>query len=155
LETLVDVPAGAVPRSERPDSFIEIPPGLRWECIKCGSCCGNVFSDTWIDASLAEYIGPTVEGFCKYLERDSSNRCTRYATRPNICRGYPFIIKKNGDHYLLAIHSKCKGVGIGPVLDITERLLVTLKLVEDDLDLDFMIEWMDPKHNKVRLHRIR
>jgi Fe-S-cluster containining protein len=107
----------------------------------CGSCCGNVFSRTWIDLHLAEFIGDPVKGFCKYLvgENGGERRCGRYPTRPNICRGYPFIIRKKGDHYVLTVHNKCPGVDRGEVLNIEERLMTTLKLVEEDMDVDFIV----------------
>ena len=112
-----------IPLSADIDDFIEIPEGMRWECIMCGSCCGNVFSRKWIDIHLSEKVGDPVDGFCKYLDRGNGNRCGRYETRPNICRGYPFIIKKKGDHYILTVHNKCPGIGKGEVLDTESRLM--------------------------------
>ncbi len=62
-----------------------------------------------------------------------------YLTRPNICMGYPFVIKKKRDHYVLTVHNKCPGMGRGEALDIESRLMSTLKLVEVDLNVDFIV----------------
>ncbi len=121
--------------------FVEIPDGMRWDCLMCGSCCGNVFSRTWIDVQLSEYIGSPVDGFCKYLGRNNGveKTCRIYETRPNICRGYPFIIKRKDEHYVLTIHIKCPGIGHGDEIKIKNRLMETLRLVEEDLGVEFIV----------------
>lgn len=141
METPLIVEGDDAPLSADISDFIEIPHGMKWECQMCGSCCGNIFSRTWIDGYLSEYIGDPVDGFCKYLLKNNGieKRCGRYLTRPNICMGYPFIIKKKGDHYVLTVHNKCPGLGNGEVFDIEGRLMSTLKLVEEDLNVDFIV----------------
>jgi Fe-S-cluster containining protein len=155
METPHIVEGNDAPLSADIGDFIEIPEGMRWECAKCGSCCGNIFSQTWLDVHLSEYIGDPVNGFCKYLAMDNGGerRCKKYLTRPNICRGYPFIIRKKGDYYILTVHRKCPGVGRGAVLDIEDRLISTLKLVEDDLSVEFIIR--RDGSNQFRMYKVK
>jgi len=140
-----------VPYSANIDDFIDVVFGMRWSCVRCGSCCGNIFSRTWIDAALSEYIGDPVDGYCKWYDR-LEHKCTIYERRPNICRGYPFIIRKEGDHYKLQVHRLCKGLGQGEPVDIMEVAERLIRYCEEDLDLDFHIAW---EEGNLKLYRIR
>ncbi len=148
------------PTDERPYSadfkdFIDVPKGLRWECVRCGSCCGNVFSQTWLDIELTKYIGTPVDNYCKHLDRADDNRCTIHDRRPNTCRGFPFIIRKEGEHYKVQIYSKCPGVGKGNLVDFRERVKYLLKLALDEHNLDFIVDWEGEDENRVKLYRIK
>lgn len=153
MDTPVIVEGDGAPFSADIGDFIEIPSGMLWKCVNCGSCCGNVFSASWLDLYITEFVGDLFEGFCKYLDRNNGNRCGRYATRPNACRGYPFVIKKRGDHYVLTIHNKCSGVGKGDEIDIKEKLIEVLKLAEDDLGVEFMVR--NHGENDFRLYKLK
>lgn len=138
---------GGIPYSAGPEDFIPIDEGFRWECIGCGKCCGNVFTRTWLDVSLREYIGEPVDGHCRHLE---NNRCLIHPRRPNICRGYPFILKRVGEHYEIRVHSHCSGIGNGPELDIRAKVLEVVRLAEDEFDMDLIIEWSDdPRRSRI------
>lgn len=63
------------------------------------------------------------------------------------------MIKKKGDHYVLTVHSKCSGIGHGPIIDIKERMLQTLKLVEDDLGVEFIIK--EVGENEFRMYKVK
>ena len=119
--------------------FIDIPEGLRWECIRCGSCCGNVFSRTWIDLALRDHIGDPVDGYCNHFDR-VDHKCRIHPDRPNICRGYPFVLRKSGDHYRVQVHSKCKGIGSGPEVDPEKIIRMLVELCESEFHMGFIIE---------------
>ena len=153
MDSPVIVEGDDAPLSADIDDFIEIPEGMRWECIGCGSCCGNIFSKTWLDVYLTEFIGESVNGYCKYLDTGNGNRCRRYETRPNICRGYPFVIKKKSKYYVLTVHGKCKGIGNGILLDVRSKMEEVLKLVEDDLDVEFIVRAKG--ENDFRLYKLK
>jgi Fe-S-cluster containining protein len=54
------------------------------------------------------------EGKCIFLERKD---CTVYASRPLICRYYPFELKNDGNEILLfSPTDECPGIGVGEVL---------------------------------------
>lgn len=132
--------------------FIDIPSGMRWECIGCGSCCGNVFSRTWIDLALRDHIGDPIDGYCSHYDRQE-HICRIYPDRPNICRGYPFIIKKHGDHYKVQVHSRCNGIGKGDELDPMVIAEMLVGLCEDEFDMDFIIDWSDK--GELKLFKIK
>ena len=118
------------------------PTTVRFQCIKCGICCGDTKEKTrhiLLLKTEAEQIATatsqptaaftiktknktpynyeikkTEEGKCIFLE---NNRCTIYATRPLICRFYPFELKiaHNGKHTFLYTN-ECPGINKGPIL---------------------------------------
>ncbi len=133
--------------------YVEIAHGLKWECIMCGSCCGDVFTSTWLEICVADIVGDPVDGFCKHLDREDENKCRIYDSRPSICRGYPFVIKKNGGHYVLTIHRRCNGIGHGEVLDIKKKLMEIIELVEDDLGVEFIVE--NVEENDFKLYKVK
>jgi Fe-S-cluster containining protein len=54
------------------------------------------------------------KGKCVFLERKN---CTIYASRPLICRYYPFELKTDGNEILLfSPTNECLGIGVGEVL---------------------------------------
>ena len=73
-----------VPYSADVGDFVNINEGDRWECVMCGNCCGNVFSQTWLDVSLTQYIGDPLNGYCKHHDR-KTHVCHVHPGRPNIC----------------------------------------------------------------------
>src|SRR5688572_10802901 len=87
--------------------------GLRFECTKCGRCCGGPSGFVWVTAveieAIAEHrnepvaqtrvtfvhdVGPRrslrekTNGDCVFY--DSSAGCTIYPVRPRQCRTWPF-----------------------------------------------------------------
>jgi hypothetical protein len=153
METHPIVEGDDAPHSVDIGDFDEIPTGMKWSCISCGLCCGNVFSESWLDLYVTEYVGPLLDGYCKHLDRENGNRCSIYQRRPNICRGYPFVIKKNGTKYNLTIHRRCNGIGHGQPIDIKEKLMNVLNLVEDDLSIEFIVEMGE--WNEFSLYKIK
>ena len=127
-----------LPLSADVRDFVRPPPGMRWGCIGCGRCCGNVFSRTWLDVSLREYIGEPIEGYCSALDR-STMRCGNYEGRPSICRGYPFILKKEKGRYEVLVHRLCRGIGKGPIVDLYEKAVELVALVEEEFDISFIV----------------
>jgi Fe-S-cluster containining protein len=148
---------GGPDQNEAPNSvphsdFIDVYDDLRWKCINCGTCCGNVYSRTWLDVSLTDYIQEPVDGYCPKFDVET-HHCRIHDKRPNVCRGYPFIIRKSGDHYKLQIHKRCKGIGQGPVIDIEEKVLELVKYCEEELDIDFIVRKGDD--GKIKMYRVK
>lgn len=141
------------PYSARSEDFADIGEGICWECIMCGKCCGNIFTETWLDAALIDFVGEPVDGYCRHLNR-AEMRCMIHDRRPNICRGYPFILKKVGDHYRLQVHLKCPGIGRGETVDVRKKTLEIVKLAEDDTDHDFLIQWASDDSD-IKLYMIK
>jgi len=141
-----------IPYSVPHSHFIDVEQSMRWDCQRCGVCCGNVFSKTWMDASLMEYVEEPVDGFCPNLDQNTK-LCRIHDKRPNVCRGYPFIIRKSGDHYKLQIHKRCIGIGKGPVIDIEKKVLELVKYCEEELDIEFIIR--KGEDGKIGMYRIK
>ncbi len=87
--------------------------GLRFECTRCGRCCGGGPGAVWVTpveaVAIADYLGITLEEFGRrYLRRFASGslsltekpnydciflengRCAVYPVRPAQCRLFPF-----------------------------------------------------------------
>ncbi len=141
------------PYSVELGDFIEIQADMKWECVMCGTCCRNIHSKTWLYSVLSDPIHITIDGRCKFLDIENGNRCERYDTRPNVCRGYPFVIKKKGDHYVLTVHKGCSGIGKGSILDVRKRLIYTLELVEEDLGIEFIVR--EVGENDFKMYKIK
>ena len=121
----------------------DYPTELRFQCTKCGICCGDTQEKTrhiLLLTAEAEQIATatsqpiakfavkiegkapyshemkkTIEnGKCVFLE---NNSCTIYPLRPLICRFYPFELKvtANGKHQFLYT-DECLGIGKGKTL---------------------------------------
>lgn len=121
----------------------DFPVALRFQCTKCGICCGNTNERTrrilllsieaeQIAAATSQQMSEfAVEignkapygyemkkkaenGKCVFLEK---NRCTIYSLRPLICRFYPFELRAgaNGKHSFL-FTDECPGIGKGKTL---------------------------------------
>jgi Fe-S-cluster containining protein len=118
------------------------PVAVRFQCVKCGICCGDTKEKTrhiLLLRTEAEQIAkatlqPTSEftvkikdkapysyemkktedGKCVFLE---NNCCTIYAVRPLICRFYPFELKiAHSGKYTFLYTSECSGINKGPIL---------------------------------------
>jgi Fe-S-cluster containining protein len=118
------------------------PAAVRFQCVKCGKCCGDTKEKTrhiLLLRTEAEQITkatlqPTSEftvkikdkapysyemkktedGKCVFLE---NNCCTIYAVRPLICRFYPFELKiAHSGKYTFLYTSECSGINKGPIL---------------------------------------
>ncbi len=118
------------------------PVAVRFQCIKCGTCCGDTKEKTrhiLLLGTEAEQIATatsqpiseftvkiknkapysyemkkTKNGKCIFLEK---KRCTIYSLRPLICRFYPFELKSadSGKHKFLYT-LECSGINKGPML---------------------------------------
>jgi Fe-S-cluster containining protein len=100
---------------------------------------------------LSDFVGEAVDGFCANYDHEMK-RCSIHGDRPNVCRGYPFIIKKRGDHYTVQVHRYCKGIGSGPQIDRKEIAEDLVRYCEEDLDIEFLIRW---EGDDLRLYRIK
>ena len=151
METL-PVEGDDIPYSADIGDFVDVKEGDRWKCQLCGVCCGNVYSKTWLDITMMEYIKEPVDGNCPNLD-PHTKLCRIHDTRPNVCRGYPFIIRKSGDHYKLQVHSRCIGLGHGPEVDIEAKAVELVKYCEDELGIEFMVR--TEEDGSIRMYRIK
>ncbi len=116
----------------------DFPRKIRFECIKCGICCGDTQEKTRhilllsseaeeiaasSSQSISEFTNETggkapyryemkkkpESGKCVFL---SGNSCTIYSLRPLICRFYPFELTPiaNG-RYVFCYTKDCPGIG--------------------------------------------
>ena len=118
------------------------PVAVRFQCVKCGICCGDTKEKTrhiLLLRTEAEQIAKatsqpiseftvkikdkapysyemkkTKNGKCVFLE---NKRCTIYSARPLICRFYPFELKiADSGKYTFLYTSECSGINKGPML---------------------------------------
>ena len=119
------------------------PSDLRFECNRCGLCCGdtsqktrhilllqseaediavhtskaiNVFCTEGSGKSPYVYeMKKSAEGKCVFLE---SNQCDIYSLRPLICRFYPFELKfdLNKETHVFDFTLECPAINQGKVL---------------------------------------
>ena len=120
------------------------PPDIRFECTRCGICCGDtqnktrhilllaqevieIAKEATRDASsfcfevegaspYAFEIRKQLDGKCVFLK---NNQCIIYDRRPLICRFYPFELKfsETNGYYLFYVTLECPGVGLGKRLE--------------------------------------
>ncbi len=135
------------------------PEDIRFRCTRCGLCCGNtrerVRRVLLLDSDVERIVAATqksVEEFaektrgrepyvyemiktgeggkCFFLENE---RCTIYASRPLICRFYPFELRivGNGKREFLCT-TECPGIGRGKKLteNYFKKLLRQLRVQE-------------------------
>jgi Fe-S-cluster containining protein len=117
----------------------DYPAGIRFECIRCGICCGDTkekFRHVLLLRSEAERISAktsrcmeefanivedktpycyelrkTKDGRCVFLK---DSQCTIYSSRPLICRFYPFELGHEEDsRYRFRYTQECPGLGKG------------------------------------------
>ena len=119
------------------------PPNLRFECNRCGLCCGNTpektrhilllqneaasiaFNTSRAINSFSVEVKDTFpyvfemkkasDGKCVFLE---GNQCKIYALRPLICRFYPFELKfdLNKETHVFSFTLECPAMNQGKVL---------------------------------------
>lgn len=118
------------------------PVAVRFQCLKCGICCGDTKEKTRhilllkTDAEqiatatlqpISEFtvktndkapysyeMKKTEDGKCIFLE---NNCCTIYSVRPLICRFYPFELKiAHNGKYTFLYTPECSGINKGPML---------------------------------------
>ena len=122
---------------------INYPTTVRFQCTKCGICCGNTEEKTRHIILLkteAEQIAKTTsqpiskfavkinkkepyvyeikkradDGKCIFLE---NNRCIIYPLRPLICKFYPFELKSaHSGKYKFLFTEECPGINKGRML---------------------------------------
>ena len=117
--------------------------GLRFECQRCGQCCGGAPGVVWVTPdegeAIASYLGITVKNFYETYTRRVAKRisltekpngdcvmmgpdgCTIYAVRPVQCRTFPFWpwnLKSPADWDALA--KECPGVNKGKLYSYEE-----------------------------------
>ncbi|MEM2099376.1 MAG: YkgJ family cysteine cluster protein [Candidatus Bathyarchaeia archaeon] len=133
------------PKRREKVSF-EYPTNVRFECTKCGLCCGDTKEKTrhillltheaeeiatYTKQPIAKFAEKTTDktpytyeikkdgnGKCNFLA--TNNNCGIYAIRPLICRFYPFELKinKNKKHQFLYT-TECPSIGKGKKLNKT------------------------------------
>ncbi|MDH5787977.1 MAG: YkgJ family cysteine cluster protein, partial [Candidatus Bathyarchaeota archaeon] len=120
----------------------EYPKNVRFKCLRCALCCGDVKDKGRLILLLtveAEHISKktlkrvdefaeeikgfepyafrmkkTEDGKCMFLK---VNSCTIYQIRPLICKFYPFELKETrSNRYTFAHTSECPAIGKGPLL---------------------------------------
>jgi len=120
----------------------DYPTAVRFQCIKCGICCGNtkekdrhvlllkrevekiakttgrrIFKFAVKIENKAPYsyeMKKRENGKCVFLQND---RCTIYSLRPLICRFYPFELKVMHNRKYTFLHTKeCPGINKGRLL---------------------------------------
>jgi Fe-S-cluster containining protein len=121
---------------------LDYPKKVRFQCIKCGICCGDTKQKTrhillltteakQIAAKTSHPISdfaveikdktPYVyemkktmgEGKCVFLK---NNQCTIYMFRPLICRFYPFELKTSNNRCEFLYTDECPGINNGKKL---------------------------------------
>ena len=140
------------------------PVSLRFQCVKCGICCGDTEEKTRhiillktetkqiAKATLQSISGFTVrirhkppytyemkkteDGKCIFL---NDNCCSIYTLRPLICRFYPFELRMvSSQKYLFLYTSECPGLNNGPILNENYyRELFNLACLKYRKDRDF------------------
>jgi hypothetical protein len=121
-------------RDEQKDVWYE--DGLRFECTRCGACCGGEPGYVWVTdeeiAAMAEHLGIPVERFTRdYCRRAfwrislrerrngdcamlTEEGCAVYPVRPEQCRTWPFwpdnIIRRGR---WIEVRERCPGAGRG------------------------------------------
>ncbi len=120
---------------------VPLRPGERWACTRCGQCCSESFQSGWLESALREDIGAPVDGRCRAYG-PGSHRCTRYETRPLICRAYPFTLQPGVDgRFRLYRHSLCPGFGTGPPVDIATWIRRLVSYHEAVEGIRYDIDW--------------
>ena len=118
------------------------PANIRFECTRCGLCCGDTpqktrhillltseaqkiaketslppadFSVEIQDKQPYSYEMKKAEGKCFFLKE---NQCTIYTLRPLICRFYPFQLTFNKDQetHVFYFTLECPAINEGKVL---------------------------------------
>ncbi len=120
------------------------PKTVRFQCIKCGICCGDTKEKirhvlllekdadqiaAMTSSAISDFavkiknktpykyeMKKTSEtGSCVFLE---NNQCTVYSKRPLICRFYPFELKVTGDQRHEFLYTdECPGINTGKMLN--------------------------------------
>jgi Fe-S-cluster containining protein len=120
------------------------PVGIRFECNRCGLCCGDTNQRTrhilllkneaekislqtsqpiasFLDEISGKFpyvyeVKKSMEGKCVFLE---NNHCTIYSLRPLICVFYPFELKFNEDKesHDFGFTVECPGINQGKLLN--------------------------------------
>jgi uncharacterized protein len=125
--------------------------GLRFECTRCGRCCGGEPGFVWVNdeelQAIAEFRGETREEviglYTRYINGNRSLReklnhdctfydreqgCTIYPVRPRQCRTWPFWQSTAGTAEAWEdTQEKCPGAGHGQLIseeEITRRIKV-------------------------------
>jgi len=118
------------------------PKSLRFKCSRCTQCCADTETRTRHVLlfekeadKISKFTSKPVEAFARriaghepYLyemKKDEGGKCvflirkgcTVYASRPLVCRYYPFELKTDGNEVLLfSPTNECPGIGAGGVL---------------------------------------
>jgi Fe-S-cluster containining protein len=136
---------------------LEYPQNVRFKCTRCGICCGNTKEKTRHILLLAEEANniasvtrqqvsdfavklagkdpyafemrkTTEEGKCVFLKW---NRCKIYASRPLICRFYPFGLQTDHNHNSFYFTDECPGMRKGKTMreaDFKKLLSLSIRL---------------------------
>ena len=118
--------------------------GIRFECLKCGICCGDTSKKLRhilaLETEVEKIATVTGQNILKFSERVESrepyayelkksggkcvflqnNLCTVYLYRPLICRFYPFeLLPELDSTHRFDYTTECPGIGIGKEKDAT------------------------------------
>ena len=118
-----------------PDFFY--PKRIRWQCIRCARCCGDVGNRERRIVMLASEVAEICEhsglkkeefadsqngnqpyeasmkkskGRCIFLD---DNKCRIYEARPLVCRFYPVWLSRDDTRYSFDVTHECPGIGQG------------------------------------------
>jgi Fe-S-cluster containining protein len=130
-------------RRESEHVKIQYPVNIRWQCIRCHTCCGDTkqhtrhvrMLDTEVKA-ISRLTGLNPRSFCVTLDSIEPYRsemlkqasgdciflkgpsCVIYNERPLTCKFYPFYLEEHsiGNIVFDLTSEKCPGLGQGPLL---------------------------------------
>ena len=134
-------------KRKREELNFTYPVNIKFECNRCGLCCGDTEQKTrhililedeakkiaaYTSQSIAYFseetkgklpyvyeMKKTKEGKCVFLK---DNECNIYQLRPLICRFYPFELKYNKDKELhnFDFTVECLGINYGKIFRKTD-----------------------------------
>jgi Fe-S-cluster containining protein len=116
-------------RKNGKDTVIEFyyPNNVKWSCIDCGDCCGDIkertrmilllpedidriekkeetdFCEEWVEGSFIGIMCKK-DGKCFFYNGES---CRIYDERALLCRMYPFWLEKQNDHFVFGMDQEC------------------------------------------------
>ena len=131
------------PRRDTSEKKVWYADGIRFQCQRCGCCCGGEPGYVWVErpeiVRMSEHLGISVAEFrSRYLRRVGfrlsliekpngdcillrDGRCTVYSVRPLQCRTFPFWEDAlNDPEWFQRALRGCPGVGKGKLYTLAE-----------------------------------
>jgi Fe-S-cluster containining protein len=136
----VDRSRGKISRKNKILEF-SYPRGVRWKCLRCAQCCGDIRNRKRQIALLSseitqiskhtcmspvEFTKPIVgcEPFVGYMMKKGGSciflknyLCQIYEIRPLVCKFFPVWLVKERSRYTFNVTDECPGLGRGDVLE--------------------------------------